>query len=840
VGAKLGGGGVIAHPRLAPDAGLPQRDELLDAGRLAPRLDATLGAEGPAGVARVEVTRVKYRVGRSMTLALRVHLDGAVETVAARAFGEGNAARNFARARRVATDGQGRLRPVTYAEDLETVFWVFPHDRRIESLALLRAPNGDLERLVGARCAPRLVAYAPEKAATARCVDERGRARAYVKVYADEGGARTAAIHRALAASAAPGRLRLPRALAYDGSRRALAIEPIAGDAATPGGLGEHPGGLTALGAALATLHHAAPPEGLDRLERTIPERLDGAAEAIGAVRPDVAAAAISLAGALVSSFDDGEEQVCLHGDAHGKNAILGPGGAALIDLDQVALGPAAADLGSVLAGLRYRRCLGSLSAARERALRADLLRGYASVRGLPSERSLAWHTAAALLGERALRAVTRVRPAGLEKLGALLAAGRWECPRGRRAGIGLARKWDVGRRPTLLMHCQHTVGLGHLTRSLALAAVLADRFSVVLLSGGEIPATVAPPPGVEVVQLPPLARDREGRIVSLDPRRTAERAKVLRRRMIEDAVRDLAPAVVVVELFPFGRRALTGEILTLIEAARGLPGRPALVACSLRDILVGRGAKQAAFDERACRLANSNLDAILVHADPRFARLEESFRPRTPLRVPVHYTGFVSSRRGPTSAPIRRQRRIVVSAGGGNVGEPLLRAALDAQPSLWRDERIAMRAIAGPLLADDVRRELRASAAGRPGLELRSAVPDLRAELRSAAVSVSQCGYNTALDIIRARVPALVVPYRAPGEDEQARRAARLARLGVVRVLDPAALDPAALADEARALVGTEAPAADLDLDGASASAEILEAMVAGAVPAPAGGVPA
>jgi predicted glycosyltransferase len=114
--------------------------------------------------------------------------------------------------------------------------------------------------------------------------------------------------------------------------------------------------------------------------------------------------------------------------------------------------------------------------------------------------------------------------------------------------------------------------------------------------------------------------------------------------------------------------------------------------------------------------------------------------------------------------------------------------------------------------------------------------VPDLGAELRSAGVSVSQCGYNTALDVLRARVPALVVPYRAPGEDEQARRADRLAALGVVRVLDPAELDGATLAAAARELVGTVPSKPDLDLDGARTSAELLAELVAGAPRAAAG----
>jgi predicted glycosyltransferase len=101
--------------------------------------------------------------------------------------------------------------------------------------------------------------------------------------------------------------------------------------------------------------------------------------------------------------------------------------------------------------------------------------------------------------------------------------------------------------------------------------------------------------------------------------------------------------------------------------------------------------------------------------------------------------------------------------------------------------------------------------------------VPDLGAELRCAEVSVSQCGYNTALDVLQARVPALVVPYAAPGEDEQRRRAQGLAALGAVRVLDPDDLSGAALAAEVGALLGTRPPEAGLDLDGVRCSGELV-----------------
>ena len=368
-----------------------------------------------------------------------------------------------------------------------------------------------------------------------------------------------------------------------------------------------------------------------------------------------------------------------------------------------------------------------------------------------------------------------------------------------------------MSTRPPLLFYCQHSVGLGHLMRSYALCRRLAERFRVVLVCGGALPQDIEPPPDVEIVALPPLGVGAQSRFVSHDRRFTVERAWAVRGEMLLRTLRAVRPAVVLVEMFPFGRAKFARELVPLLELARE---HGAMTACSLRDILVTGRADQARHDERACRLANAHLDAVLVHSDARFVRLEETF-PTDRLTMPVRYTGFVV---GSMPAPARRERRVVVSAGGGRVGEPLLRTAIEAQRL---GTGLSMRAIAGPLMPDDAFQRLREHARGVPDLELLRSVPDLAAELVSATASVSQAGYNTTLEIVRARVGALVVPYVAPEEDEQLRRARRLARLGALRVLE--ALDAPVLAAEIRRLDGFEPATPAIDLDGGRGTCQEL-----------------
>jgi predicted glycosyltransferase len=386
--------------------------------------------------------------------------------------------------------------------------------------------------------------------------------------------------------------------------------------------------------------------------------------------------------------------------------------------------------------------------------------------------------------------------------------------------------------RPPLLFYCQHSVGLGHLTRSYALCAGLSEWFRVVMVCGGPLPEDIEPPEGVEIVALPPLGVNGDARFVSHDPRYTVERAWAVREQMLLHTLCTLRPAVVFVELFPFGRAKFARELLPLLVRAHEYD---AMTACSLRDILVTGRDNQERHDQRARRIANEHLDAVLVHSDPRFARLEDTFGAFDGLDVPVRYTGFVvrGSRNG--AGPELREPRVVVSAGGGLVGEPLLRAAILAQERLWPQTRIPMRAIAGPLMPEDGWQHLRALASGRPGLELVRSVPDLAHELRTATAAVSQGGYNTTIEIIRSGVPALVVPYVTPEEDEQARRARRLKRLSAVRVLDPDRLEPERLADEIDRLRDFTPATPAIDLDGARGTCEALWDLIrSDHVPAP------
>src|SRR6185369_3173045 len=332
-------------------------------------------------------------------------------------------------------------------------------------------------------------------------------------------------------------------------------------------------------------------------------------------------------------------------------------------------------------------------------------------------------------------------------------------------------------------------------------------------------------------VNLPPLGIDEANQLVSHDKRISVERALDRRQKMIRVAFDNLRPVAVLIELFPFGRKKFANEILPLLQAARSSETR-ALVVCSVRDILVNQRPRQVEHDNRAAAWANEFFDVVLVHSDPSFARFEESFRANVPLQVPVKYTGFVVPSSAPAAPKEIKGKRIVVSAGGGIVGEPLLRTAIEAVDYFQDDRDIEMKVIAGPFLSEQAWRELRALARSKTKLRLVRQVSDLCGELCGAAVSISQAGYNTCLDVLRAKVPAILVPFAKENEDEQRKRALRLQDLGAVRVIEQHDLTPARLAAEISESMKSKFATPVLDLNGAENAAALIESMIATTAP--------
>lgn len=358
---------------LALDALLPQRERLLDVELMADRF----------GTSDCQVARVNYKPAKSLRVAYLVNQSC---IVGCRAY------------------------PVTkqrsYLDaELNAVFWTLPHDRRLAQLPAVckQWPSS------------RVVAYAPEKSATLAS------AKGYVKVTTAHDAARQWFAHRALTQELdRDAHVRLPKLLDFDERLHTLLFETVPGESLAERGPTRRARDLELFGATLAGLH-SLPIREAPRFARFDAARLHGAARDIGLVQPQHARLAKDVCKRLIASACHDGASTWLHGDVHLKNAIVCDDRITLLDFEDVAIGSPAADLAGLLAELRYERHIGVLDEHEACASATAFLTGYASVRRLPDSAVLAWHIAAALLVERALGAVNRVRREGLRHMGALL-----------------------------------------------------------------------------------------------------------------------------------------------------------------------------------------------------------------------------------------------------------------------------------------------------------------------------------------------------------------------------------------------------------------------------------
>src|SRR4051794_41540058 len=110
---------------LAPDPAVPQRDALLDAGRMAALFAARLD---DTGVDRCERMNAKYRVGESLRVVYRLEAGGRCETVAGRTFA-GRSETVFRRAAAAARPPAGGLPAGLHPPQLETRVLALPKER---------------------------------------------------------------------------------------------------------------------------------------------------------------------------------------------------------------------------------------------------------------------------------------------------------------------------------------------------------------------------------------------------------------------------------------------------------------------------------------------------------------------------------------------------------------------------------------------------------------------------------------------------------------------------------------------------------------------------------------
>jgi predicted glycosyltransferase len=333
-----------------------------------------------------------------------------------------------------------------------------------------------------------------------------------------------------------------------------------------------------------------------------------------------------------------------------------------------------------------------------------------------------------------------------------------------------------------VVLYSHDTFGLGHLRRSRALASALTQSDTVqsaIILTGSPVAGRFTFPERVDHVRLPGVTKLPDGSYISQTLGLDIEEITSLRAGLIESAIEQYSPDLLIVDKEPTGFR---GELLPTLKRLKA--DAKTKIVLGLRDVLDEPKVLATEWARKGAIEATEEFyDDIWIYG------VKSVYDPTTGLdlspetRDRMHWTGYLRREiTDPTDTP--EDPYILITPGGGGDGKAMVDLVLAAYE---QDPDLSPRALLvyGPFLSGEVREEFETRVA-----KLNGRVTALGFESRMEALFanaegvVCMGGYNTFCEVLSFDKRAVIVPRTVP-RLEQWLRASRAEDLGLVRMLD-------------------------------------------------------
>ncbi|WP_185956733.1 glycosyltransferase family protein [Ruegeria faecimaris] len=348
---------------------------------------------------------------------------------------------------------------------------------------------------------------------------------------------------------------------------------------------------------------------------------------------------------------------------------------------------------------------------------------------------------------------------------------------------MSLGRQNDTtGRAPRILFYSHDTFGLGHLRRSRALAAAITQAdptASSLILTGSPVAGRFTFPRRVDHVRLPGVTKRADGSYASQTIGMGIDEVTELRSGLIQTAVQQFDPDILIVDKEPTGFR---GELLPTLENLL-LSQRTKLVL-GLRDVLDEPEVLAAEWERKEATAATERFyHEIWVYGLRSIYDPTKGLPLNHAAQSRIHWTGYLRRDLGPIGTP-PEQPYILITPGGGGDGKAMVNLVLSAYE---KDPDLSPRAVLvyGPFLSGDLRDEFETRVAALNGrvtaVGFESQIETL---FHGAAGVVCMGGYNTFCEVLSFDKRAVIVPRTSP-RMEQWIRASRAEDLGLIRMLD-------------------------------------------------------
>ncbi|SQD78144.1 glycosyltransferase family protein [Moritella yayanosii] len=370
---------------------------------------------------------------------------------------------------------------------------------------------------------------------------------------------------------------------------------------------------------------------------------------------------------------------------------------------------------------------------------------------------------------------------------------------------------------PRIMYYVQYLLGIGHVRRSSLIVQELCEQGAHVDVIFGGMPVPSMSFGDATMHQLTAVKSVDAGfsSLVKADNSPFSDEDKQQRKQALLALCDSLQPDLIVTETYPFGRRQMRFELLPLLDWVKSQRNPPILIA-SIRDILQRRAVKR---EQECVELVQANYQHVLVHGDEDFYPLEKSFPLTDVIADKINYSGYVCPQ---LAADIDENTRdtIVVSIGGGSVGKEILSTAIALfNTGFAADKQWLL--VTGPNMKSADKAYFKALQQEK--LQVVELADDFLKALKNAYVSISMAGYNTVMDLLLTKVPAVVVPFEGEGETEQLARSEVLTQGKVLQLVKYHDLSVETLKYAIENALSRAAETININNQGATQSAKLL-----------------
>ncbi len=364
-----------------------------------------------------------------------------------------------------------------------------------------------------------------------------------------------------------------------------------------------------------------------------------------------------------------------------------------------------------------------------------------------------------------------------------------------------VSSSFSNGRKWRIALYSHDTMGLGHKRRNLLIAQTLGCsplEIDVLMISGIQNASSVPTPLGVDCLTLPALYKNIDGQYQARRLDLSLQEIIKLRSQVILATMKAFEPDIFIVDNVP---RGAVRELDPTLDYLR-TQGKTYCIL-GLRDVLdepatVQRDWRRGANEEAI----QTYYDAVWVYGDSAIYDLaqEYNFHPKTVAKL--RYTGYFDQRQrlkfmdiesiqAFKSLNLSSGKLALCLVGGGQDGALL--AETFACAELPKDMNGII--LTGPFMPREIRQRLQNYAAQRANLRVLEYLAEPTLLLNRADRVIAMGGYNTTCELLSFQKRSLIIPRIKPRK-EQLIRAERLQALGLIDVLHPLRLKPAALTD--------------------------------------------